>query len=183
MSLTRTRNIPASPHTVVSHGAPETERQTLGFGFFPKPHPPGLAFANARAPCCHRRINLHPPPPTPTTPQHHPTLPFHTARPKPSDERPVSVFWPKPRPLASRWRTRSPPAAFMSLTRTHNLPVSSHTAVTHGTPETKPQTLGFGFLAPTPSSASQFANPPPHHHHFLICAAPPPPSITPGCHF
>src|ERR1700674_4892885 len=73
MSFTHTHHLPASPHTVVSHGAPETERQTLGFGFLPQPHPPRPALANARAPCCHRSINLHPPPPS-ITPRCHFTL-------------------------------------------------------------------------------------------------------------
>jgi hypothetical protein len=37
----------------------------------------------------------------------------------------------------------------MKSTRTHHLPPSLHAAVSHGTPETEPQTLGFGFLAQT----------------------------------
>jgi hypothetical protein len=39
-------HLPASPHTAVSHGTPETKRQTLGFGFLAYTSPPGLALAH-----------------------------------------------------------------------------------------------------------------------------------------
>src|SRR5882762_4554256 len=64
MSLTRTRNIPASPHTAVSHGAPETEPRMLGFGFLAQILPPGLALANAQPPFRLHVIYPHPPPPS-----------------------------------------------------------------------------------------------------------------------
>src|SRR5882762_9593053 len=73
MSLTRTRNIPASPHTAISHGAPETEPRMLGFGFLAQILPPGLALANAQPPFRLHVIYPHPPPPS-ITPRCHFTL-------------------------------------------------------------------------------------------------------------
>src|SRR5258705_11972572 len=40
ISPTCTHHLPASPHTAVLHGMPETEPQTLGFGFLTQTPPP-----------------------------------------------------------------------------------------------------------------------------------------------
>jgi hypothetical protein len=102
---------------------------------------PGLALANVQFPYHLRVTNLHPPPPRTALQRHF----IQRARNRATNAR----FWDfgLNHTPASRWRTRSPPGVSMPSTRTHHLPSSPHTAVSHGTPETELQTLGFGFLA------------------------------------
>jgi hypothetical protein len=91
--------------------------------------------------------------------------------PKPSHAHSISGFWRKSRPLASHWRTHSPPAASMPSTCTHYLLAPPHTTVSHGVPETEPRTLSFGFLAQILSLGLALANAQPasmqsmHTHH------------------
>ncbi|KIM92177.1 hypothetical protein PILCRDRAFT_279 [Piloderma croceum F 1598] len=47
----------------------------------------------------------------------------------------------------------------------HHPSASSPAAVSHGTPETELQQLGFAFLAQTPSPSLVFPTEWPHHHH------------------
>jgi hypothetical protein len=126
--------------TAVSHGAPETEPQQLGFWFRPNP-PPRLAF----------RERTVPPPPPPGTchraiPKHHPPSPFHTARPKPSHngsvlgtstETPPASRFAIARPHRHNYlvRTTTPPL------RTHNHSATSsyHPPLLFGRPQTEPR--------------------------------------------
>ena len=128
-------------------------------GFWPKPRP-RLHVGERAAPLlppCHLSV--------PTTSQHHPTLPFHMARPKLSHRRSVFGILAQPPPPASRWRMCSPLAASVSSTRTHHLPASPYAAVSHGTPETEPQKLGFRVFGPNHITRPRVGE----------CPAPPPP--------
>jgi hypothetical protein len=132
MSPTHTNHLPPSPHPAVSRGTPETEPQTLGFWFLVQTPPPSLALANVQHPRCLHVTNTHPPHPTITPRRRFTRHPRNRA----TDAQFLS-FWLNLRPLASRWRTRSPTAASISSTRTHPLLASPHTAVLHGVPETE----------------------------------------------
>ena len=66
-------------------------------------------------------------PPASTISCHRPTLPFHMARPKPSYERSVSGFWPKPHPrprIGERAAPPAPPCHSPAPTTSHHRPTS-----------------------------------------------------------
>jgi hypothetical protein len=170
-------NLHPPPHNITPHRRFTRHAQNRAtnarFQFF-GPNP-------ARQPRVGERMGPLLPPrhqPAPTTSQHHPTPPFHTARPKSRHERSVSGFWPKPRSPASRWRTHEPPAAATASTCTHDLPASPHAAVSHGTPETDQRTLGFDILAPNreppPPGVRPNKQPQPWPHLTYLTASIPP---------
>jgi hypothetical protein len=136
---TTPRHLPTLPFYTAR---PKPSYGRSNFGFLAQPPPPGLALVNVQPPCHLHIINTHPPPPS-ITPHCHFT---RRARNRATNARFLG-FWLNPRPLASRWRMPSPPAASTSSTRTHHLPPLSHIAVSHGMPETEQRTLSFGILA------------------------------------
>src|SRR5882757_9409875 len=86
MPSTHTYHLPSLPHAAVSHGTPEIELQTLGFGFLAYT-PPRLRVGERAAPLaspCH--------PPAPAISHHRPTPPFHMACPKSSYKHSLSGF-------------------------------------------------------------------------------------------
>ena len=112
---------------------------------------------------------------SPPPPRHSPTPPFYQVGPKPSHNRSVSGFWPKPHPSASHWRTHCPPGTFVIPTCTHHLLEAPYIAISRGMPETKPRLLGFGFWPkprPQPRIGERIAHP-----HLL------PPGTPLHCHF
>ena len=70
----------------------------------------------------------------------------------------------QPPPLALRWRMCSPLTASVSSTRTHHLPASPYATVSHGTPETEPQKLGFKVFGPNHITRPRMIAP---HHSFI----------------
>jgi hypothetical protein len=195
MSLTRAHHPPSSPQTAISHGTPETESRTLSFGFLAQPPPPGLALANAQHPCCHHAVDMPPPPPSitphccstrhaqnrvtnaqfrvfgpnptprphggeraapllppcsqhaPTSSQHHPTPPFYTACPKPSNERSVLGISPKSPPPPRNLRMHHPTTTTALYASPHHLPPSPPGTIPDGAPKIVSQPLGFGLSA------------------------------------
>jgi hypothetical protein len=114
--------------------------------------PPHLAF--------HGRTASPPPAPPPpcthhhATSMHHPPSPFHTALPNPSRNGAVSGFRPNPSPpCISRACSPTTTTSTSYAPPLHPYAPSPFT-ILHGAPEIKPQRLGFGFLAQTPSPAS-----------------------------
>jgi hypothetical protein len=164
-------------HRFIWH--PQNRATNTRFWFFFGPNPALWPHISKRAapplPLCHQL--------TPTTSHHHPALLFYTAPPKPSHKCSVLGFWSKPCPPASHWRMRSTHTTSMSPTCTHHLPPSPRAAILHSTSETKPQTLGFGFLVQTPHPGLALANVLHPRRLHVINLHPPPPTITPCCHF
>jgi hypothetical protein len=56
-------HLPEPPYSAVSYSTPETELQTLGFGFLASTPPPGFALANAQPPWRLHAIHPHLPSP------------------------------------------------------------------------------------------------------------------------
>ena len=92
-----------------------------------------------------------------TSEQHNPTPPYRLT--------------PPPLHLGRCSRGSPPPPSF------------SHTAILHGTPEIKPQTLSFGVLAQNLPPGLALSNAQPPSHLRAIFPHQPPPSTTTYCHF
>jgi hypothetical protein len=85
ISFARALHLPASPHTTILHGMPETEQRTLGIQFLDQTHP--LLWIG--------KCTVSPLPssdlPAGATFLHHPAPPFYMTRPQLRDSRSVLV--------------------------------------------------------------------------------------------
>src|SRR6267154_1093212 len=176
MPSTCTHHLPSSPHIAVSHHTPETELQTLSFGFWPKPHP-RLHVGECAAPLaspCH--------PPAPTISHHRPTLPFHTAHLKLSYKHSVSGFWPKPHPRLRVGESAVPPAPPCHHPHLPSPIIAPHHRFTrHARNQAMNARFWFFCLNPNPRLTLVNAQSPRHLH--AIHPHPQPPIIIPRLHF
>jgi hypothetical protein len=124
------------------HGTPETEPGCSVSGFLaqtPAPWPRIGEHAAPLLPPCSQHA--------PTSSQHHPTPLFHMAHLKPSHERSVSGFWPKPPPPPRNLQMHHPTTAAALYASPHHLPPSPPGTIPDGVPKTVSQPLGFGLSA------------------------------------
>src|SRR5882762_2717931 len=89
-------------------------------------------------------------------------------------------FGPSPLPLACGRMQTPTPTPTISTPPQYLLPLPC-IAVCHGTPETEPPCLVFGFLGPSPLPWLAFVNAQLHHQNHIIHTSPEPPPITLHC--
>ncbi|KIM78554.1 hypothetical protein PILCRDRAFT_11245 [Piloderma croceum F 1598] len=144
---TSSHHLSPSPPTVVSHGAPKTERSRSVSVF--------LGSSPLLPRVCERRAP--PPPPYPPRPTTSPHRSSHTA-PETEPLRSVLSDLAPASSSASRLRTQSPTTTTTSSTSSHHLTPSPSTAILHGVPETEQSRSVSLDLAPSPLSCLAFAN-------------------------